>query len=286
MKAIQRVLIQVPQTHDETIKTKSGLELFVDIRYNEVDYRKQTGIVVSAPKKHQDVLTVGSEVWFHQIITNLQKPRRLKDDIYYAIIDDTEENCVTSQIFAYKNNPQDKIKPFGWFILVEPIGGSIKEKPKSNFLEVVSFKKEVDDIGVVKAINKQTSDKYGINIGDTIVYNKSARYAIYDGETMYYRVRPQSVLYKEENDKIKPCGNFVLLDMDKATQFTASGIMLPKDLVEHPNTGKIVSVNSNNKKIPKDLIGKTVITDKNTSYIPCKNDMYFINDDYILAVSN
>lgn len=285
MKAVQKVLIRIPKTHDETIKTKGGIELWVEIRFNEAKYRHETGFVVDAPERYKDVLPNGTQVWFHQLVTNLQNPRLAQDDVYYAIADDTEADCITSQIFAYKQNPEDEIKPFGWFVLVEPIG-STENSLSSSTIELISLKNKVDDLGVVAAINPFVSEKYGVVVGDKVVYNSSARYAIHDGDKMYYRVRPQSILYKNIEEEIMPCGDFVLMDMDKAKETSESGIFLPTEMVEHPNIGKVFAINPKNSTLEKSIVGATVMTNKNCRYIPAKDGLFFVDCNDIIATYN
>ena len=52
MKTFDLFVVKVEKRFDDTIKTDSGLELYVDTRFNEFEHRVTEGPVVCVPFKY------------------------------------------------------------------------------------------------------------------------------------------------------------------------------------------------------------------------------------------
>jgi co-chaperonin GroES (HSP10) len=196
-QAIKYFLIRVPKTHNDTIKLKSGIELAVDAKWDEKSNRIHDGIVVAPPKKLEGVVQRGARVWFHHMVTHLQRKQNVHQDVYYAFYDGRMENSIECQVIAYQN-PNEQITPLNWFILVKPTESS--QKVTSSVISVVNLKNLIDNIGQVCFINDQTAKYFDLKVGDVVRYSDNSCYEVkIDGE-LYYRVRPQNVMYKIEQE--------------------------------------------------------------------------------------
>jgi len=194
--AVRHFLIRVPKTHVDEIELSYGKKLFVDVIFNETHHRSHEGIVVSAPAKLRKEIKSGARVWFHHMVTNMQRPQKLEDDIYYAGWTSHIEASNENQIFAYQN-PNEEIKMFQWWILVEPIESS--NRLKSTVLDLAYVNnKLVENTGRIAFIGDKSKEYLKVNVGETIVYTENQRYEVKIDGKVYFKVRPTAVLYATE----------------------------------------------------------------------------------------
>lgn len=60
MKSISRFIVSIPKKIQDTITTDSGLELYVDNRFNEFEHRSTSGEVVSSPLRYDTGVKEGT----------------------------------------------------------------------------------------------------------------------------------------------------------------------------------------------------------------------------------
>lgn len=196
-------ILHIPKSHKETITTDSGIEFFVDPKWNEVQHRAHTGRLVSAPKKLEGTLPKGCDVWFKHNVNVLKRkgatPQLLKDGYYWLRYTDDYEDNINNQALCYRDS-DGSIKALGWNTIVEPFG-SIDEEVKSSFFEVVSFKERKMNLGRVVALTDRVKEMFGITVGDVIYYKNNQMYEILIDGKKHYRVRPQGILGLWEDQK-------------------------------------------------------------------------------------
>jgi len=199
VRSINKFIARVEKTHNDSIKSDSGLELWVDNRYNEHLPRVHHGTVISAPKNCQYV-PKGAKIWFHHNVTKLLSPQKIAKDVYYMTYDDTLDNCINNHAIAYEKE-DGTIEPLGWFMMVNPVGTT--EGLKSDAIQIVNLKNLKEDIGEIVYANQRTLDYFQLKIGDKICYQKSSRYEVDINGQKLFRIRPQTALYKIKEDGSK-----------------------------------------------------------------------------------
>ena len=196
--AIRHFLIRVPKTHKDEIELSNGQKLFLDNIFNQTQHRSHEGTVVSAPVKLRSQIKKGARVWFHHMVTPLDRPQKLIGDIYYAGWTDHIEATNDNQIFAYQNEGEE-IKPFQWWLFVKPVETTKNLQSKVLDLTYVNSK-NVQNVGEVAFISDKAKKYLGVNVGEKIVYTENQRYEVHiDGE-IYFKVRPTAVLYAIEKE--------------------------------------------------------------------------------------
>ena len=189
-------ILFLPKSHEDTITTAGGLQLFSDPKWSEADKRAYSARMVSAPKELEDKIPRGCDIWFKHNMVAIKRDKvtdhMLKDGYYWLPYTDSYENNINNQAIAYRDT-DGSIKTLGWFTLVKPYG-STDEDVKSSVIEVVSFKEKAMNLGRIFSISDNAKNMFGVDVGDIIYYKKNQRYRVeIDGET-YYRIRPQGIL--------------------------------------------------------------------------------------------
>ena len=70
MKTFNFFVVELKQLINDTIKTDSGLELYIDTRFEmgEFEYRITEGPVVAAPFKYDTGVEPGDTLYFHHLV--------------------------------------------------------------------------------------------------------------------------------------------------------------------------------------------------------------------------
>ena len=70
MKTFDLFIVELEKTVNDTIKTESGLELFIETKFenSEFDYRVTQGPVVAVPFKYDTGVSVGDTLYFHHLV--------------------------------------------------------------------------------------------------------------------------------------------------------------------------------------------------------------------------
>lgn len=189
-------ILFLPKTHNDTIETDGGLQLFSDPKWNESHMRAYHARCISAPQSLQGVVPKGCDIWFKHNMAKIKRDgvsdKMIRDGYYWLPYTDSYEDNINNQAIAYRDK-EGNIKTLGWFTLVKPVD-SMDEKIESSVLELVSFKKRQLNLGKIFSISDNAKELFGVDVGDTIYYKNTQQYRVeIDGE-MYYRVRPQGIL--------------------------------------------------------------------------------------------
>ena len=64
MKTLDLFVVELEKQINDTIKTDSGLELYVDSKWNEFKHRVTEGPVVASPLKHDPGVKEGDTLYF------------------------------------------------------------------------------------------------------------------------------------------------------------------------------------------------------------------------------
>jgi co-chaperonin GroES (HSP10) len=194
MQTLNFFVVEIPKRINDTVRTESGFEIFIDPKFNEFKHRTTEAEVVSSPIKYKTGVKKGDTLYFHHlVVVNDGQPLTGIDDNYIVKCD--PDYTIGNQAFAYKSKKTGKIKPlFGWAIL-EAVEEHI-DKP-SEVIEVITLQEKPTRKGRV-AFDSQDLKDLKVKKGDVVGFAKDMDYRIMIDDKEYYRVRSEDLLYVEK----------------------------------------------------------------------------------------
>jgi co-chaperonin GroES (HSP10) len=195
MKTLGVFIVKIDKPIKDTIKTESGLELFIDTKWNEFEYRQTSGEVLSPPLRLNTGVSVGDTLYFHHLVV-MEKGQRVAGTENQYIVKCDPKYTIGNQAIAYKSKETSEIIPlFGW-VLLRPYEEDNDEE--SGLIQVVNLKEKPVTRGVV-AFDCPDIQELGIKVGDVVGFAKNMDYRVdIDGEELY-RVRAEDLLYVKKN---------------------------------------------------------------------------------------
>jgi len=178
-KGIDFYVIHLPKTHNDTIKTEGGMELYIDPEWNPHHHRILKAELTCIPKKEK-VLKVGDVVHFHPNVVN--NDGYALGDGYYAIPYNEELSMVIA-----KENPNEPFTPLFNYLFVDKDSDVEVEKSK---IIVGNIAK---DTGKVAFMSDLVKGKLNLNVGDRISYRKLRNFKVTIGDKEYIRLRLKDV---------------------------------------------------------------------------------------------
>ena len=193
MKSPLNFIVKIDSTTNDKMKTDSGLELYIDTRFNEFDHRTTEGEVLAVPEKRDTPVEVGDTLYFHHhVVLNGGMPISELDKWYMVIYN--PHNAAYNQAIAYKSKKTGKVNSIKGWCLLEP-DQEDRERPVESEIEVVKLKETPVTTGVVSFPSKELDD-LGVSDGDVVGFKKNRDYRIKINEKEYYRVAVTELLYK------------------------------------------------------------------------------------------
>lgn len=204
MKSITSFIVEIEQPIKDRMQTSSGIELFIDTRFNEFQYRTTSGKVVAVPSilnnKRNDTdssgtsfVKPGDTLYFHHLVVMDKTQALIGVDNHYMVKYDPV-HTLNNQAVAYKDQETDEIIPlFGWCLL----SPAPKKEAEEGIIKVIKIKEEPETLGVIAKMCQELKD-IGVEIGDVVGFPKGMDYRIdIDGQELY-RTRIQDLLYVKE----------------------------------------------------------------------------------------
>jgi len=193
MKTFDLFVVELKKTIKDTIKPDSGLELYIDNRFNEFENRVTEGPVVAVPFKYQTGVEVGDTLYFHHlVVVNDGQPLTGEDDHYLVRFDPS--HTINNQAIAYKSKKTGKVHPLAGWSLLEGV-----EEPKekeSDIIEVVKLSQKAVTKGRI-AFKAPWVDELGLKVGDVVGFKENRDYRIKIDGKEYYRTRAEDLMYVE-----------------------------------------------------------------------------------------
>ena len=190
MKTLENFIVEIEKELQDTIKTESGLELYVDTKYNEFEHRTTEGEILAPPAKYETGAKVGDTLYFHHhVVLHGGTPLVKEDNQYVVRYDDV--HAAANQAIAYKN--QDGIHPIKGWCLLEPVPET--DEGPSGDIEIVSLQEKEVTQGVV-SFDTEELEVIGVSNGDVVGFKKNRDYRIKIDGKEYYRVAVDELLYK------------------------------------------------------------------------------------------
>ena len=193
MKSLLKFIVHLPKKMNDTVKLNDDIEISIDTRFNEFEYRKTSAEVLSVPCKYSTEVKEGDTLYFHHLVVlNEGTPLTGVKDSYLVQYDPC--NCMNSQCIAYKSKETGEIFPMsGWSILeyVEE-----DDEISSDHLDVVTLGEKFPRKGMV-SFDAPWLEELGVKKGDIVGFPKNMDYRIKIDNKEYYRVDPSDLLYVE-----------------------------------------------------------------------------------------
>ena len=199
MNTLHVFVVELEKQINDTIKTESGLELYIDTRFEngEFDNRVTEGPVVCSPIKYDTGVKKGDTLYFHHLVV-LNEGQKLTGADKHFIVNYDSVHTLNNQAIAYKCQDTGEIKPLAGWTLLESVEVE-EEDTDSEIIEVVSFKKKLPTQGR-GAFTAPWIDDLGLNVGDVVGFKENRDYRIKIDGKEYYRTRAEDLMYViEEN---------------------------------------------------------------------------------------
>lgn len=194
MKTFDLFVVDIKKRINDTIKTESGLELYIDNRFDEFKNRTTEAPVVAVPFKYDTGVEVGDTLYFHHLVViNDGQPLTGEDDHYLVRFD--PDHTVNNQAIAYKSAKTGRVHPLAGWSLLERV--EEREEKQSDIIDVVKLKDSPVTKGKVSFTPPWVED-LGLEVGDVVGFKKNMDYRITIEGTEYYRVRAEDLWYVEK----------------------------------------------------------------------------------------
>jgi len=195
MRTYNYFVVELEKLINDTLVTDSGLELYIDHKYNEngeFENRVTEGPVVCSPFKIDTGVRPGDTLYFHHLVV-MQGGQILTGDDNHYIVKCSKE-ALSNQAIAYKDQDTGEIKPlFGWSLL-EPV--EEEEEFPSDLIEMVQLTEKLPTKGRVAFESEELND-IGVEVGDVVGFKENRDYRIKIDGKEYYRTRVEDLLYVE-----------------------------------------------------------------------------------------
>ena len=193
MRTFDLFVVKIERLINDTIKTESGLELYIDNRFNEFQNRTTEAPVVAVPFKYDTGVEVGDTLYFHHlVVVNDGQPLTGEDDHYLVRFD--PDNTVNNQAIAYKSAKTGRVHPLAGWSLLERV--EEREEEQSDIIDVVRLKDSPVTKGMV-SFTPPWVEELNLQVGDVVGFRKNMDYRITIEGKEYYRVRAEDLMYKE-----------------------------------------------------------------------------------------
>ena len=194
MKTLDIFVVELEKKLNDTITTDSGLELYVDNRFNEFEHRVTEGPVVCSPLKHKTGVKKGDTLYFHHLVVINEGQILTGDDNHYLVRYDPN-HTINNQAIAYKSKKTGKVKPLAGWALLEFIEQEELET-KSDLIHVIDNKEKLPTKGIV-SFDCDWLKELGVKKGDVVGFKQNRDYRLKIDGKEYYRTRAEDLMYVE-----------------------------------------------------------------------------------------
>jgi len=193
MKTFDLFIVELDKAINDTITTDSGLELYIDTRFNEFENRVTEGPVVAVPFKYETGVKPGDTLYFHHLVV-LKEGQPLTGIDNHYIVKYNHDHAVNNQAIAFKDQHTGVVEPLKGWSLLEPV--EEEEVQESEFIEVVKLNETLPTRGRV-AFTSSGIEALDLSVGDVVGFKENRDYRITIDGKEYYRTRVEDLLYKE-----------------------------------------------------------------------------------------
>ena len=171
-----RVIVELGKKFNDSISI-GGREFILDNAFRKMFHAVQNATVIAYANGCD--LNVGDKVYVHHFVVEDERAVPVKGKDYRWL--------EYSQIYCRVRD--DKIKVLGDYVLVEPVKYNDSNFKKYSDSGILLHQKagteEVERFGTVKYVS-EFAETNGLNVGDTIFFNKNCEYELtVEGERLY-----------------------------------------------------------------------------------------------------
>lgn len=196
MRSYDSFIVHLPKRVNDTISLSNGLELYVDTRFNEFEYRVNEGEVVSIPFKYKTPVQVGDILYFHHLVV-LNQGQFIDDLKDHYLVKYSPDVATNNQAIGYKSKDTGLFHPLNKWSVLAPY-----EEPKvkmSEIIEVVQLTEPPVTKGVV-AFDTDELAEIGVKKGDVVGFKKNHDYRFKIDGIEYYRTRVEDLMYVQTEE--------------------------------------------------------------------------------------
>jgi len=193
MRTFNLFVVELEKTINDTITTSTGLELYVDNRFDEFKNRITEGPVVAAPFKYKTGVKPGDTLYFHHLVVINEGQPLTGDDNHYLVKYD-EDHAINNQAIAFKDSDTGNVHPLAGWSLLEPIEEETVQE--SSIIEIIKLDEKLPTRGRI-AFTSSGIKEVGLSVGDVVGFKENRDYRITIDGKEYYRTRVEDLLYKE-----------------------------------------------------------------------------------------
>ena len=193
MKTFDLFIVELDKAINDTITTDSGLELYIDTRFNEFENRVTEGPVVAVPFKYETGVKPGDTLYFHHLVV-LKEGQPLTGVDNHYIVKYNHDHAVNNQAIAFKDQHTGVVEPLKGWSLLEPV--EEEEVQESEIIEVVKLTEKPTTRGRV-AFTSFGIEALGLEVGDVVGFKENRDYRIKIDGKEYYRTRTEDLMYVE-----------------------------------------------------------------------------------------
>ena len=193
MRTFDLFVVKLEKTLNDTITTDSGLELYIDTRFNEFENRVTEGPVVAVPFKYETGVKPGDTLYFHHLVV-LKEGQPLTGVDNHYIVKYNHDHAVNNQAISFNDLLTGVIEPLKGWSLLEPV--EEEEVQESEIIEVVKLNEALPTKGRV-AFTSSGIEEVGLKVGAVVGFKENRDYRIKIDGREYYRTRIEDLLYKE-----------------------------------------------------------------------------------------
>jgi co-chaperonin GroES (HSP10) len=194
MKTLDIFVVELEKQFNDTITTDSGLELYVDSKFNEFEHRATEGPVVCSPLKHKTGVKKGDTLYFHHLVV-INEGQILTGNKNHYLVRYDPNHTINNQAIAFKSKKTGEIKPLMGWALLEFVEQDELEV-KSDLVEIVDLKEKLPTKGRV-AFDSPWLKELGVKSGDIVGFKQNRDYRIKIDGQEYYRTRAEDLMYVE-----------------------------------------------------------------------------------------
>ena len=189
MKTLDLFVVELEKKINDTVVTDSGLELYVDGRFNEFEHRVMEGPVICSPLKYNTGVKEGDTLYFHHLVV-INEGQALTGCPDQYLIRYNENETISNQAIAFKCQNTGEIKPLAGWSLLEPV-------EEEEEVESIIFMEKKEDLPTKARVsfNAPWLKELGVKKGDVVGFKKNRDYRIKIEDKEYFRTRVEDLMY-------------------------------------------------------------------------------------------
>lgn len=194
MKTLDIFVVELEKQFNDTVTTDSGLELYLDSKFNEFEHRVTEGPVICSPIKHKTGVEKGDTLYFHHLVV-INEGQVLTGNKDHYLVRYDPEHTINNQAIAYKSKKTGKVSPLmGWALL--EFTEQKELEVKSDLIEIVDNTEKLPTKGRV-AFDSPWLKELGVKKDDIVGFKQNRDYRIKIEGKEYYRTRAEDLMYVE-----------------------------------------------------------------------------------------